>query len=199
MTSNNSFVPNSCWSQMTAAQSGQIYYSTENPLDGEAVQTSTSSARNPRLTPSWRSNFSWVTFLASSSLVRHFLLMAQFVQTTTKSASLWCRSQRDVHLFCRLKMTPQKCREEILSWPRMFRLSQKWVKILDDFGIGILLTALSDAWRGKVSSRTNRSHVSILWLCQTASLICSLYLWVTAQRIVLAQTSYSTQQGRRWR
>ena len=53
-----------------------------------------------------RGKFSLVSFRISSTLVCKFLLAAQFIETsTTKSVFLWYRSQRDVHLFCKFRMT----------------------------------------------------------------------------------------------
>ena len=47
-----------------------------------------------------------VTFHVSNSLICLFPSVAQFIETSrTKSANLWYRSQRDVHVFCKFRMT----------------------------------------------------------------------------------------------
>ena len=49
----------------------------------------------------------WVTFHVSSTLACQFLLVAQFIETTTTDSVFhWYRSQRDVHvhLFCEFRM-----------------------------------------------------------------------------------------------
>ena len=46
------------------------------------------------------------TFHVSCALVCQFLLAAQFIETSvTKSVFLWYRSQRDLHLFCKFRLT----------------------------------------------------------------------------------------------
>ena len=43
--------------------------------------------------------------------------------------------------------------------------------------IGTQVAALPGAWRYWVSARTGWPGVSILWVCDTASLICSFSVW----------------------
>ena len=89
--------PSSAW-----IRSGGNWSLSESGVSGVVVGV---GVRVCLLTLSWRSQFSWVTFLVSSSLVYQFMLVVQFTQTTTESVSLWCRSQRHVHLCCRFNMT----------------------------------------------------------------------------------------------
>ena len=78
---------------------------------------------------SWWCKFSWIPFLLSSSLVCQFLSAAQFTPTTAKSVSLWYRSPRDVHLFCRLTWT-KKIIEKISCHDQEFSSHhQKWQSI----------------------------------------------------------------------
>ena len=81
-------------------------------------------------------------FLVSRCLVCQFLLVAQSTQTARKSASLWCRPQRDVHVFCRIRIEltwTKTRREDLLSWPRSVRLPSKmnwldlWTRDLASF------------------------------------------------------------------
>ena len=58
------------------------------------------------LTLSGRNKFRCVTFHVTSSLVCLFLLVVQFIDTSsTQKALLWYRYQRAVHLFCKIRMT----------------------------------------------------------------------------------------------
>ena len=58
------------------------------------------------LTFSGRNKFRCVTFHVTSSLVCLFLLVVQFIDTSsTQKALLWYRYQRAVHLFCKIRMT----------------------------------------------------------------------------------------------
>ena len=51
------------------------------------------------------------------------------------------------------------------------------------------MATLPGAWRYRVSTGTGRPGVSILWLGEVESLICSFYLSVAARRIVWADPS----------
>ena len=51
------------------------------------------------------------------------------------------------------------------------------------------MATLPGAWRYRVSAGTGRSGVSILWLGEVESLICSFYLSVAARKIVCADPS----------
>ena len=49
---------------------------------------------------------SYLPYKLSSTLVCQLLLVGQFIETsTTKRVFLWYRSQRDVNLFCKIRMT----------------------------------------------------------------------------------------------
>ena len=58
-----------------------------------------------------------------------------------------------------------------------------------DFKIGTPAATLPGAWRYRVSAGTGRPGVSILWLGEMESLICSFYLSVAARKIVCAHPS----------
>ena len=58
-----------------------------------------------------------------------------------------------------------------------------------DSKIGTPVATLPGAWRYRVSAETGRPGVSILWLGEIESWICSFYLSVTARKIVLADPS----------
>ena len=55
-----------------------------------------------------------------------------------------------------------------------------------DLNIGTPVATLPGAWRYRVSAGTGRPGVSILWLGEMESLICSFYLSVAARKIVWA-------------
>ena len=55
-----------------------------------------------------------------------------------------------------------------------------------DFKIGTPVATLPGAWHYKVSAGTGRPSVSILWLDEVESLICSFCLSVAARKIVCA-------------
>ena len=68
-----------------------------------------------------------------------------------------------------------------------------------DFKIGTPVATLSGAWRYRVSAETGQPGVSILWLGEIESLICSFYFSVAACKIVCADPSLrytSRLQGR---
>ena len=52
-----------------------------------------------------------------------------------------------------------------------------------DLKIGSPVATLPGAWRYRVSGETGRSGVSILWLSEVESLICSFYLNAAARKI----------------
>ena len=58
-----------------------------------------------------------------------------------------------------------------------------------DSKIGTSVATLPGAWRYRVSTGTGRPGVSILWLGEVESLICSFYLSVAARIIVWADPS----------
>ena len=58
-----------------------------------------------------------------------------------------------------------------------------------DLNIGTPVATLPGAWHYKVSAGTGRPGVSILWLGEMESLICSFYLSVAACEIVCADPS----------
>ena len=58
-----------------------------------------------------------------------------------------------------------------------------------DLKIGTPVATLPGAWRYRVSTGTGRPGVSILWLAEIESLICSFYLSVAARKIVWADPS----------
>ena len=58
-----------------------------------------------------------------------------------------------------------------------------------DLKIGTPVATLPGAWRYRVSAGTGRPGVSILWLGEMESLICSFYLSVAARQIVCADPS----------
>ena len=58
-----------------------------------------------------------------------------------------------------------------------------------DLKIGTPVATLPGAWRYRVSAGTGRPGVSILWLGEVESLICSFYLSVAARKIVWADPS----------
>ena len=58
-----------------------------------------------------------------------------------------------------------------------------------DLNIGTPVATLSGAWRYRVSAGTGWPGVSILWLGETESLVCSFYLSAAARRIVWADPS----------
>ena len=53
-----------------------------------------------------------------------------------------------------------------------------------DFKIGTPVATLSGTWHDGVSTGTGRFRVSILWLGEVLSLICSFYLILAARKIV---------------
>ena len=57
-----------------------------------------------------------------------------------------------------------------------------------DLKIGTPVATLPGAWRYRVSAGTGRPGVSILWLVEVESLICSSYLSVAAHRLVWADS-----------
>ena len=59
----------------------------------------------------------------------------------------------------------------------------------NDLKIGTPVATLQGAWRYRVSAATGRPGVSILWLGEMESLICSFYLSVAARKIVWADPS----------
>ena len=58
-----------------------------------------------------------------------------------------------------------------------------------DLNIGAPVATLPGAWRYRVSTGTGRPGVSILWLGEMESWICSFYLSVAARKIVCADPS----------
>ena len=58
-----------------------------------------------------------------------------------------------------------------------------------DLKIGTPVAALPGAWRYRVSTGTDRPGVSVLWLGEVESLICSFYLCVAGHTIVWADPS----------
>ena len=58
-----------------------------------------------------------------------------------------------------------------------------------DLNIGTPVATLPGAWRYRVSTGTGRPGVSILWLGEMESLICSFYLSVAARKLVCADPS----------
>ena len=58
-----------------------------------------------------------------------------------------------------------------------------------DLKIGTPVATLPGVWRYRVSTGTGRPGVSILWLGEVESLICSFYLSVAARKIVWADPS----------
>ena len=58
-----------------------------------------------------------------------------------------------------------------------------------DLNIGTPVASLPGAWRYRVSTGTGRPGVSILWLGEMESLVCSFYLSVAARKIVCADPS----------
>ena len=58
-----------------------------------------------------------------------------------------------------------------------------------DLNIGTPVATLPGAWRYRVSAGTGPPGVSILWLGEMESLICSFYLSVAARKIVCADPS----------
>ena len=58
-----------------------------------------------------------------------------------------------------------------------------------DLNIGTPVTTLPGAWHYRVSTGTGQPGVSILWLGEMESLICSFYLSVAARKIVCADPS----------
>ena len=58
-----------------------------------------------------------------------------------------------------------------------------------DFKIGTPVATLPGAWLYRVSAGTGRPGVSILWLGEVESLICSFYLSVAARKLVWADPS----------
>ena len=58
-----------------------------------------------------------------------------------------------------------------------------------DLKIGTPVATLPGAWRYRVSAGTGRPGVSILWLGEMESLICSFYLGVAARKIACADPS----------
>ena len=59
----------------------------------------------------------------------------------------------------------------------------------NDSKIGTPVATLPGAWRYRVNTATGRPGVSILWLGEVESLICSFYLSVAARTIVCADPS----------
>ena len=55
--------------------------------------------------------------------------------------------------------------------------------------VGTLMASLQCAWHPKIDARTGWSGVSILWLGETVSLICSYYISVAACKIFYADPS----------
>ena len=58
-----------------------------------------------------------------------------------------------------------------------------------DLKISTPVATLPGAWRYRVSARTGRPGVSILWLGEVESLICNFYISVAARKIVCADPS----------
>ena len=58
-----------------------------------------------------------------------------------------------------------------------------------DLNIDTPVATLPGAWRYRVSAATGRPGVSILWLGEMESLICSFYLSVAARKTVCADPS----------
>ena len=58
-----------------------------------------------------------------------------------------------------------------------------------DLNIGTPVATLPGAWRYRVSARTGRPGVSILWLGEMESWICNFYLSVAVRKIVWADPS----------
>ena len=55
---------------------------------------------------------------------------------------------------------------------------------ISDLKIGTPVATLPGAWSYRVSTGTGRPSVSILWLGEVESLICSFYLSVAARKII---------------
>ena len=88
---------------------GFFYDRADEDESSLAEWTLCSKAEPPTsVNTSWRSNFTWIIFLVSSSLVCQFLWVALLTQTTTKSVYLWCRSQRDIISFVGLERRSHK-------------------------------------------------------------------------------------------
>ena len=68
-----------------------------------------------------------------------------------------------------------------------------------DFNIGTPVAILPGAWRYRVSAGTGRPGVSILWLGEVESWICSFYLSVVAHQIAWADPSLRYTSMLLWR
>ena len=64
-----------------------------------------------------------------------------------------------------------------------------WSSHSSDLNIDTPVATLPGAWRYRVSARTGRLGVSILWLGEIESLVCSFYLSAAARKIVRADPS----------
>ena len=97
-------------------------------------QVTTEKYRVPEQTPhssvltfSLRSIFSGVTFLLTSRLACQFLSAARFIgKSTVKSVFLWYRSQRNVHPFCKFRMTFRWTK----TWRRVPTMTQNFSVIV---------------------------------------------------------------------
>ena len=84
------------------------------------------------LTLFWRSRFSWVTCLLSSTLVCQFLLVAKFMEkSAARSVFLWYWSQSDWHFVCEFRpvftWTKNIEKSSYYNW-EVSSYCQKWVK-----------------------------------------------------------------------
>ena len=87
-------------------------------------------------------------------------------------------------------MSPEedRTRDTVDSEPKHYQLSYSGPHT-SDLNIGTPVAALPGTWRSRVSAGTGRPGVSILWLGEVESSICSFYLNVAARKIVWADPS----------
>ena len=83
------------------------------------------------------------------------------------------------------RLESRRSRVRIPLAPGFFRVeSYQWL-----IKIGTPVATLPGAWCYRVSARTGRPGVSILWVGEMESLICNFYLSVAARKIVWADLS----------
>ena len=93
------------------------------------------------------------------------------------------------HRLVGLVVKASASRAEDLGFESRLRRNFSGSSHTSDLKIGTPVATLPGAWRYRVSAGTGRPSVSILWLGEVESLICSFYLSVAARRIVWADPS----------